>query len=77
MNDSQKAKACLQQIVELFKEGYIPQALAIATVPLQTPRTTSKWGEGIGAPQRPPEIFGVVWYWYDDPSMAPALATLP
>ncbi len=41
----------------------------------QTPRTTGKWAEGVGAPQRPPEIFGVVWHWYDDSSMVPALAT--
>lgn len=38
-------------------------------------RTTGEWQEMPEAPQRPPEIFGVRWYWYDDPSMRPALAT--
>lgn len=36
--------------------------------------TTGKWSEGTGAPQRPPEIFGVIWYWYNDFDMVPALA---
>jgi hypothetical protein len=36
--------------------------------------TTGSWSEGAGAPQRPPEIFGPVWYWYDDPAMIPALS---
>ena len=31
MNDSKKAKVCLQRIVELFKQGNIPKALAVAT----------------------------------------------
>ena len=36
--------------------------------------TTGIWTEGPGAPQRPSEIFGHTWYWYDDPDMMPALA---
>jgi len=36
--------------------------------------TTGIWAEGPGAPQRPPEIFGHIWYWYDDPEMIPALS---
>lgn len=39
-------------------------------------RTESKpWSEGVGAPQRPVELFGTQWHWYDDPKMTPALAT--
>jgi hypothetical protein len=38
-------------------------------------RTTGEWQEMPEAPQRPPEIFGVCWFWYDDPCMHPALAT--
>ncbi len=36
--------------------------------------TTGIWTEGPVAPQRPSEIFGHTWYWYDDPEMIPALA---
>lgn len=38
------------------------------------PNTTGSWTEGQGAPQRPPEIFGHMWYWYDDSEMMPALS---
>jgi len=37
-------------------------------------RTTGVWNEYPGAPQRPPEIFGVVWYWYDDTALVPTMA---
>jgi hypothetical protein len=37
-------------------------------------RATGQWRERDGAPQRPPEVCGVDWYWYDDPSMTPSLA---
>jgi len=37
-------------------------------------KTSGIWTEGPGAPQRPPEIFGHTWYWYDDPEMLPALS---
>jgi hypothetical protein len=38
-------------------------------------RTEPKsWRERDGAPQRPAELFGVNWYWYNDLNMAPALA---
>jgi hypothetical protein len=37
------------------------------------PRCTNQWRESIGAPQRPPEVFGATWWWYDDPSMTPAM----
>jgi hypothetical protein len=32
------------------------------------------WRERDGAPQRPLELFGLDWYWYNDESMTPALA---
>lgn len=34
----------------------------------------SPWRERDGAPQRPAELFGVEWHWYNDRNMAPALA---
>ncbi len=42
----------------------------------KTPETTQQWREYPGAPQRPPEIFGVDWYWYNDPSLKPTMANL-
>lgn len=43
MNDSEKAKACLTRIVELFKTGNIPKALAVATIPPQTDIPSAQW----------------------------------
>jgi len=43
MNDSEKAKACLQRIVDLFKTGNIPKALAVATIPPQSDIPSAKW----------------------------------
>jgi len=43
MNDSKKARVCLQRIVELFKHGNIPKALAVATIPPQTDIPSAKW----------------------------------
>ena len=43
MNDSEKAKGCLQQIVDLFREGNIPKALAVATIPPQSDIPSAKW----------------------------------
>ena len=43
MNDSKKAKVCLQRIVELFKQGNIPKALAVATIPPQSDIPSVKW----------------------------------
>jgi len=43
MNDSKKARACLQRIVDLFKEGNIPKALAVATIPPQAGIPSAKW----------------------------------
>ncbi len=43
MNDSKKAKVCLQRIVDLFKEGNIPKALAVATIPPQLGIPSTKW----------------------------------
>jgi hypothetical protein len=40
----------------------------------KTPRTTNTWRAAAGELQRPPEVFGVVWHWYDDLSMVPVLA---
>jgi len=34
----------------------------------------TRWSEFPGALQRPPEIGGVTWFWYDSKSMTPALA---
>lgn len=39
----------------------------------QNERTTGSWKEYPGAPQRPPEIFGVLWYWYDDKALQPSM----
>lgn len=39
--------------------------------------TTGSWKEYPGAPQRPPEIFGVTWYWYDDMNLKPTMADYP
>ena len=46
MNDSNKAKECLQRIVDLFKTGDIPKALAVATIPPQTDIPSVKWSVG-------------------------------
>lgn len=35
-------------------------------------KTIGSWKEFPCAPQRPPEIFGVTWYWYDDNDLLPA-----
>jgi len=43
MNDSKKAKVCLQRIVDLFKAGNIPKALAVATIPPQKDIPSAKW----------------------------------
>jgi len=43
MNDSEKAKVCLQRIVDLFKAGSIPKALAVATIPPQSDIPSAKW----------------------------------
>jgi len=43
MDDSKKARACLQRIVDLFKEGNIPKALAVATIPPQMNIPSAKW----------------------------------
>jgi hypothetical protein len=41
---------------------------------IQQPQSQGTWQEGAGSLQRPPEVMGVVWHWYDEPSMTPALA---
>ena len=43
MNDSTKARACLQEIVELFQSGNVPQALAVATISPQAGIPSAKW----------------------------------
>ena len=43
MNDSEKARVCLQQIANLFREGDIPKALAVATIPPQAGIPSCKW----------------------------------
>ncbi len=37
------------------------------------PGCTGRWREPLGAPQRPPEILDVTWWWYDDPEVRPAM----
>jgi hypothetical protein len=37
-------------------------------------KTIGSWKEFHGAPQRPPEIFGVTWYWYDDKDLKPTMS---
>ena len=46
MTDSKKAKDCLKSIVELFKSGDVPKALAVATIPPQTDIPSAKWSMG-------------------------------
>jgi hypothetical protein len=43
MKDSEKAKECLDRIVELFKAGNIPKALAVAVIPPQSDIPSAKW----------------------------------
>lgn len=43
MNDSAKARLCLRQIVDLFKTGNVPKALAVATIPPQPGIPSTKW----------------------------------
>ena len=46
MSDSIKARSCLQQIVDLFKSGDVPKALAVATIPPQENIPCSRWSWG-------------------------------
>ena len=43
MNDSKKARVCLQQIVNLFQQGNVPKALAVVTIPPQANIPSAKW----------------------------------
>ena len=43
MSDSIKARACLQEIVDLFRSGNVPKALAVATIPPQAGIPCAKW----------------------------------
>jgi len=43
MSDSTKAHTCLQQIVDLFKQGNVPKALAVVTIPPQANIPSAKW----------------------------------
>ena len=43
MNDSAKARLCLQQIVDLFKTGNVPKALAVVTIPPQAGIPSARW----------------------------------
>lgn len=38
------------------------------------PKTTGTWKEYPNAPERPPEIFGPLWHWYDDTALVPTMA---
>lgn len=57
-----------------YTDGRIAQIHHIHFTEKKT-HTSGKWMEGPGAPERPPEIFGLTWYWYDDPDMTPYLST--
>ena len=41
MSDSTKAHLCLQRIVDLFKTGNVPKALAVVTIPPQAGKSYS------------------------------------
>ena len=43
MNDSKKARVCLQRIVKLFEAGQVPKALAVITIPPQADIPSAKW----------------------------------
>ena len=43
MNDSAKARLCLGQIVDLFKTGNVPKALAVVTIPPQASIPSARW----------------------------------
>ncbi|MBC8218085.1 MAG: hypothetical protein H8E73_06430 [Planctomycetes bacterium] len=43
MNDSKKARVCLQQIVDLFQQGNVPKALAVVTIPPQANIPSARW----------------------------------
>ncbi len=43
MSDSIKAHLCLQRIVDLFKTGNVPKALAVVTIPPQAGIPSAKW----------------------------------
>ncbi len=46
MNDSEKAKACLRQIVKLFQSGTVPKALAVVTIPPRCDIPSAQWSIG-------------------------------
>ena len=46
MYDSIKAKACLQEIINLFKTGNVPKAMAVITIPPQADIPSAKWSWG-------------------------------
>ena len=46
MTDSQKAKACLNRIVNLFQSGNVPKAMAIATIPPAANVPSRHWSIG-------------------------------
>ena len=43
MSDSTKARTCLQGIVDLFKSGNVPKALAVVTIPPQAGIPSARW----------------------------------
>ncbi|MFC1761167.1 hypothetical protein ACFL6U_03705 [Planctomycetota bacterium] len=43
MNDSEKARTCLTQIVDLFQQGNVPKALAVVTIPPQANIPSARW----------------------------------
>ena len=43
MKDSNKARTCLKRIVDLFKSGNVPKALAVATIPPQAGIPSANW----------------------------------
>ena len=53
-----------------YTDGKTPRILHVHYT-AEKPLTTGSWSENPGAPQRPPEIYGHTWYWYDDPKLLP------
>jgi hypothetical protein len=56
-----------------YTDGVIPRIHHVHYT-AETPLAKTRWSEYPGALQRPPEIAGVTWFWYDSASMIPALA---
>jgi hypothetical protein len=54
--------------LSFYTDGVKPRIFHVHYTAPQS-KATRVWVEPPGAPQRPPEIYGHTWYWYDDPEM--------